>query len=335
MATRPLASHYLPFEQPLKAVDEQICKLEDLSKQNNMDLSIDIAKQLTTRQRLLMEIFSRLSPWDRVQVARHVHRPQTADYVETMCEDFVELHGDRAFGDDRAMLTGLAQMDGTRFMLIGQHKGRDVQERSICNFGSPQPEGYRKALLKMRLAEKMQLPIVCLIDTKGAAPDVGAEERGQSQAIAYNLMIMSGLKVPILCIVIGEGGSGGALGIGVGDRMLIQEYAYFSVISPEGCASILWKDADRKADAAEALKMTAPELIKLGVMDRIVHEPLGGAHRDPSEAARLLRSTILQELRNLQSIPTSQLLEMRYRKLRAIGKYRDDVLKEVGEAVAS
>ncbi|HYG78041.1 MAG TPA: acetyl-CoA carboxylase carboxyltransferase subunit alpha [Planctomycetota bacterium] len=335
MATRPLSTHYLPFEQPLKAYDERICKLEDLSKQNNMDLSADIAVQVAEREKFLRETFSKLSAWDRVQVARHVHRPQTADYIELMCEDFIELHGDRAFGDDRAMLTGLAQMDGQKFLLVGQHKGRDVQERSACNFGSPQPEGYRKALLKMRLAEKMQLPIVALIDTKGAAPDVGAEERGQSQAIAYNLMIMSGLKVPIVCIVIGEGGSGGALGIGVGDRLLIQEFAYFSVISPEGCASILWKDAERKADAAEALKITAPELIRLGVMDGFVPEPLGGAHRNPAAAARILRSTILQNLRDLQAMPLSQLLEQRYRKLRAMGKYRDEVLQSVNAAAVA
>jgi acetyl-CoA carboxylase carboxyl transferase subunit alpha len=333
MATRPLSHHYLPFEQPIKQYDERICKLEDLCKQNHMDLGADIATQVAEREFALKEIFSRLTAWDRIQVARHVHRPQTADYVEAMCEDFIELHGDRAFGDDRAILTGLAMIDGIRCMLVGQHKGRDIQERSVCNFGSPQPEGYRKALQKMRLAEKMQLPIVCLIDTKGAAPDVGAEERGQSQAIAYNLMVMSGLKVPILCIVIGEGGSGGALGIGVGDRLLIQDFAYFSVISPEGCASILWKDANRKSDAAEALKITSTELVKLGIMDGIVPEPLGGAHRDPVGAARILRSTILQNLRELQTIPVSELLEQRYRKLRSYGRYRETTLQSMGSAV--
>jgi acetyl-CoA carboxylase carboxyl transferase subunit alpha len=329
MAARAKPNHYLPFEQPLKAFDERISKLEDLCRQNNMDLSADIASQKSDREKYLRSTYAQLSAWDRIQVARHVHRPQTADYIELMCEEYIELHGDRAYGDDRAILTGLAQMDSRRFMLIGQHKGRDINERSICNFGSPQPEGYRKALLKMRLAEKMQLPIVCLIDTKGAAPDVGAEERGQSQAIAYNLMIMSGLKVPIVCIVIGEGGSGGALGIGVGDRLLIQEFAYFSVISPEGCASILWKDAERKADAAEALKITAPELKKLGVVDSIVPEPLGGAHRDPNAAARILRQTILQQVDQLSKIPLPKLLEQRYQKLRALGKYREEILQGV------
>lgn len=332
MATRPLASHYLPFELPLKAHDERICKLEDLSKQNNMDLSADIAQQVAARERVLREIFSGLSAWDRVQVARHVHRPQTADYVELICEDFIELHGDRAFADDRAILTGLGLVDGVRFLLVGQHKGRDVQERAACNFGLPQPEGYRKVLKKVLLAEKLRLPVVTFVDTKGAAPDVGAEERGQSEAIARNLMLMSGLRIPILCIVIGEGGSGGALAVGVGDRFLMQEYAYFSVISPEGCASILWKDPERKAEAAEALRLTAPELLKFGIVDGIIPEPLGGAHRDHQAAARTLRAAILRNLRELQAIPLSQLLEQRYRKLRAIGRYRETAVQTLGAA---
>ncbi len=324
MSIRPSGSHYLSFESALKDFDDRIRKLEDLCKQNNVDLSSEIQRQIGQRELAQKDICAKLTAWDRIQMARHVHRPQTADYVEMMCEDFIELHGDRTFADDRAILSGLAQVDGVRFMLVGQHKGRDVHERSICNFGSPQPEGFRKALLKMRLAEKLKLPIVCLIDTKGAAPDIGAEERGQSQAIAYNLMIMSGLKVPIVCVVIGEGGSGGALGIGVGDRLLIQEFAYFSVISPEGCASILWKDADRKADAAEALRITAPELLRLGIVDGIVPEPLGGAHRDRAAAAKMLKKTILKELGELSAQPLPQLLEQRYKKLRALGRYREN-----------
>ncbi|MEI6231737.1 MAG: acetyl-CoA carboxylase carboxyltransferase subunit alpha [Planctomycetota bacterium] len=323
MSIRPTSSHYLPFESSLRDFDDRIRKLEDLCKQNNVDLTSEIDRQNALRELSLKEMCAKLTAWDRIQMARHVHRPQTADYVEMMCEDFIELHGDRTFADDRAILSGFAQMDGVRFMLVGQHKGRDVHERSICNFGSPQPEGFRKALLKMRLAEKLKLPIVCLIDTKGAAPDIGAEERGQSQAIAYNLMQMSGLKVPIVCVVIGEGGSGGALGIGVGDRLMIQEFAYFSVISPEGCASILWKDAERKADAAEALRITAPELLRLGIVDGIVPEPLGGAHRDRVAAAKLLKKTILRELGDLAAQPLPQLLERRYRKLRALGRYRE------------
>ncbi|HYF50909.1 MAG TPA: acetyl-CoA carboxylase carboxyltransferase subunit alpha [Planctomycetota bacterium] len=327
--SRSPGSHYLSFEQPIKVLDERIGKLEDLCRQNNVDLSADIEIQKAQREKMLRETYSRLGAWERVQVARHVNRPQTADYVELMCEDFIELHGDRAFGDDRAILIGLAQMAGQRFMLIGQHKGRDINERALCNFGMPQPEGYRKALLKMRLAEKMNLPIVTLIDTKGAAPDVGAEERGQSQAIAYNLMVMSGLKVPVLCIVIGEGGSGGALGIGVGDKLLMQEFAYFSVIAPEGCASILWKNADAKAEAAAALKITAPDLMRLGIVDGTIPEPLGGAHRDHAQAAKLLKENICRNLQELKSVPLPQLLAQRYKKLRAIGKYREEVLELV------
>ena len=320
---RPPNNFYLPFELPLREFDDRIRKLDDLCKQNDVDFSEEIARQIALRELAQKEINASLSAWDRIQMARHVHRPQTADYIEMMCDEFVELHGDRSFADDRAIVTGLAQSGGARFMLIGQHKGRDVQERSACNFGSPQPEGYRKALQKMRLAEKLKLPIVCLIDTKGAAPDIGAEERGQSQAIAFNLMVMSGLKVPIVCVVIGEGGSGGALGIGVGDRLMIQEYAYFSVISPEGCASILWKDAERKADAAEALRITSPELLRLGIVDSIVPEPLGGAHRDRTLAAKFLRRSILKELATLSAQPLDVLLERRYKKLRALGRYRE------------
>jgi acetyl-CoA carboxylase carboxyl transferase subunit alpha len=326
MATRPVSYYYLPFEGPLKAFDERISKLEDLSKQNNMDMSKEIELQVAARERFLRDMVARLSPWDRVQLARHVHRPQTLDYIDLMCDDFLELHGDRAFADDHAIVAGFATLDDLRVVLIGQHKGRDVQERSRCNFGCPQPEGFRKALRIMRLAEKLQLPIVCLVDTKGAAPDIGAEERGQSEAIARNLAVMSGLRVPVVCVVIGEGGSGGALAIAVGDRVMIQEYAYFSVISPEGCASILWKDAEKKADAAAALKITAPELVKLGVMDSIVPEPLGGAHRDPHGAAKMLRDTILHQVRGLIGIPPPQLLARRYARLRAMGRYREQTL---------
>ncbi|HLX62157.1 MAG TPA: acetyl-CoA carboxylase carboxyltransferase subunit alpha [Planctomycetota bacterium] len=329
MSTRPTSSHYLPFEGPIKEFDDRIRKLEELCKQNDMDLSQEISRQIALRELTQKEIFAHLTAWDRIQLARHVHRPQTADYVEMMCEEFIELHGDRSFADDRAILAGLAQVDGARFMLIGQHKGRDIHERSACNFGSPQPEGYRKALQKMRVAEKLKLPIVCLIDTKGAAPDIGAEERGQSQAIAFNLMVMSGLKVPIVCVVIGEGGSGGALGIGVGDRLLVHEYAYFSVISPEGCASILWKDAERKADAAEALRITSPELLRLGIVDAIVPEPLGGAHRDRAGAAKLLKKTLLKELNDLSAFSTDVLLARRYKKLRALGRYREEAPEAV------
>lgn len=322
VATSPATSvYYLPFEQELAKLDDQIQKLVELSKTNAMNLDEEIASLRIKRDGLLKRIYENLTPWDRIQVARHIHRPQTLDYITTLCDDFLELHGDRSFADDRAVVTGFATIDGRKVMLIGQHKGRDVQERVKCNFGYMQPEGYRKALWKMRLAEKCRIPIVTLIDTKGAAAAVEAEERGQSQAIAYNLMVMSGLKVPIICVVIGEGCSGGALGIGVGDRLIVQEYAYFTVISPEGCASILWKDANKKADAAAALKMTAPDLKALGVVDEIVAEPVGGANRDPAGAAKLLREAIARNLDELARIPVPRLLDERYQKLRKLGQY--------------
>lgn len=327
MAIAPVpATQYLPFEQPLKEIDDLIRKLEDWARTNSMDVGDELDGHRAKREELLRRLYQNLTPWDRIQVSRHTQRPQTRDYIDRLCPDFIELHGDRSYGDDQAIVSGLATIAGHRLMLLGQQKGRDVHERSKCNFGSPQPEGYRKALLKMRMAEKFRIPVLCLIDTKGAAPDVGAEERGQSQAIAYNLQVMSGLKVPILCIVIGEGGSGGALGIGVGDRLLMQEYAYFSVISPEGCASILWKDADRKADAAEALRITAPELKRLGVVEDIIAEPLGGAHRDPKGAADLLKAAIDRSLKDLKAKPLDVLLEERYRRLRAMGKYQEEAL---------
>lgn len=317
-------TYYLPFEQELAKLDDQIAKLVELSKTNTMNLDEEIAGLRGKREELLRRVYQNLTPWDRIQVARHIHRPQTLDYIGTLCDEFVEVHGDRSFADDRAVVTGFAMIAGRRVMLIGQHKGRDVQERVKCNFGYMQPEGYRKALWKMRLAEKYRLPIVTLIDTKGAAAAVEAEERGQSQAIAYNLMVMSGLKTPIICVVIGEGCSGGALGIGVGDRLLVQEFAYFTVISPEGCASILWKDANKKADAAAALKMTAPDLKALRIVDEIVPEPLGGANRDPAGAAKLLRDTIVRNLTELAAIPIPELVEERYRRLRRLGEYLEN-----------
>lgn len=322
MARTPdVAPYYLPFEQELAKLDEQIHKLVELSKTNEMNLDDEVAGLRGKREVLLRRIYDNLTPWDRIQVARHIHRPQTLDYIGTVCDDFVELHGDRAFADDRAVITGFATIDKRRVMLIGQHKGRDVQERVKCNFGYMQPEGYRKALWKMRLAEKFKLPIVTLIDTKGAAAAVEAEERGQSQAIAYNLMVMSGLKVPIICAVIGEGCSGGALGIGIGDRLIVQEYAYFTVISPEGCASILWKDANRKAEAAAALKMTAPDLKELDVVDEIIPEPMGGANRDPGGAAKMLREALIRNLDEASAVPIPELLDQRYRRLRKLGQY--------------
>jgi acetyl-CoA carboxylase carboxyl transferase subunit alpha len=312
---------YLPFEGPVQRLDEQLRKLHELSRTNAMDLAEEVAQLQIRRKELLERLYAGLSPWERVQVARHPQRPQTRDYLERMCSDFLELHGDRAFADDRAVVTGFARLGGERVMIVGQHKGRDVAERSECNFGSPQPEGYRKALWKMRLAEKYRLPILTLIDTKGAAPDVAAEERGQSQALAANLMAMSALRVPILSVVIGEGGSGGALALGAGDRLLIQEYAYFSVISPEGCASILWRDGEKRSEAAAALKLSAPDLLALGLVDEVVREPLGGAHRDPAAAAKLLKEALLSRLAELERLAVDELLAARYRRLRSFGRF--------------
>lgn len=333
-ATLPLTTYYLPFEEKLKQVEEQIRKLEELSVTNALDVREEVESLCAKREDCLRKIYEQLTPWDRIQVARHVQRPQTMDYVDRICSEFLELHGDRAFADDRAIVSGFATIDGVRVMLIGQHKGRDVYERSQCNFGMPQPEGYRKALWKFKLAEKYGLPVLFVIDTKGAAAAIEAEERGQSQAIAYNLMVLSGLKVPVVCVVIGEGGSGGALGIGVGDRFLMQEYAYFSVIAPEGCASILWRDASKFAEAAKAMRITAPEIKQLGIADEIIGEPLGGAHRDPDAAANMLKDAVARNFRELLQIPIDRLLEERYKKLRSIGAWLENGAKQGSAAGA-
>lgn len=262
-----------------------------------------------------------LTPYDIVKLARHPLRPMTSDYINLMLDDFMELHGDRRFGDDRAVITGFARLGDRRLMLIGQQKGKNTRERLLCNFGMANPEGYRKALLKMKLAEKLHLPVLTLIDTPGANPDIGAEERGQACAIAENIYEMVRLKTPIINLVIGEGGSGGALGLGVGDKFSIMEYAYCSVISPEGCAAILWKDAENAPQAAEALKLTARDLYKLGIVDDVVPEPPGAAHTCPKEAAGILREKVLGYLEELLSLPIETLLERRYDKYRRIGQF--------------
>ncbi|MFQ5863488.1 MAG: acetyl-CoA carboxylase carboxyltransferase subunit alpha [Candidatus Brocadiales bacterium] len=262
-----------------------------------------------------------LSPYDIVKLARHPLRPMTSDYINLMFDDFIELQGDRRFGDDRAVITGLARIGQNRVMLIGQQKGKNTRERLICNFGMPNPEGYRKALLKMKFAERLHLPIITLIDTPGANPDIGAEERGQAYAIAENIYGMIGLRTPIINVVIGEGGSGGALGIGVGDKFAIMEYAYCSVISPEGCAAILWKDAGNAPAAATALKLTARELHKLEIVDDIVPEPPGAAHSLPREAAEILKKVLIGYLKELLEMPLDTLLDKRYGRYRRIGKF--------------
>ncbi|MDR4496679.1 MAG: acetyl-CoA carboxylase carboxyltransferase subunit alpha [Candidatus Scalindua sp.] len=275
------------LDDPIIELNERIKKLQDNPKQD--DILTEIKELEEQKKSLLKKIYSNLSPYDIIQISRHHLRPPVSDYISFMVDDFIELHGDRSFGDDKAIITGIGKFGNQRAMIIGHQKGKTTKERIIYNFGMPNPEGYRKALHKMRLAEKFHLPVVTLIDTPGANPDIGAEERGQAHAIAVNIAEMSRLRTPIICIVIGEGGSGGALGIGVGDRFLILEYAYCSVISPEGCAAILWKSKDNAEDAANALKLTAKDLYEMGIVDEVIPEPLGAAHNSPKEMANTLK----------------------------------------------
>ena len=270
------------------------------------------------------QIFGNLDPWQTVEVARHPNRPKTSDYLSLVFDEFVELHGDKAFGDDPAMLTGFAKIDRHKVLVVGHQKGKTLAEKQACHFGCAHPEGYRKAMGKMRMAAKYGLPVICLIDTPGAYPGIGAEERGQAQVIAESMFLMASLKVPIICVVIGEGGSGGALGIGVGDRVAILEHAYYSVISPEGCAGILWKSADFKADAARALRMRAWDLKEFGVIDKVIDEPRGGAHRDPRLMAARLKTFLERTLRELVKQPIEELVESRYTKFRQMGTFLED-----------
>ncbi len=311
--------HALDFERPIVELEQKIQGLEELAEQTSMDLTAETRPLRELRDKLLKQIFSSLTPWQMVRLARHPQRPMTQDYLRLIFEDVVELRGDRLFGDDRAILTALARIGDERVMLLAHQKGKTTEERLATNFGCAHPEGYRKALLKMKLAEKFGLPIVTLINTPGAYPGIGAEERGQAGAIALNILEMTHLEVPIVSCVIGEGGSGGALGIGVCDRLLIMEYAYYSVISPEGCAAILWKSGEKAEEAATALKLTARDLQRLGLIDEIVPEPLGGAHRDHAKAAILLRDRILRNLKELKAIPNAELMARRYHRYRTIG----------------
>jgi len=311
----------LEFENTLVDIENRIRDLENASATHGMDLSTQINELREQYKREAVRIYSNLSPWERVRVARHKDRPTSHDYVGLMFTDFVELHGDRAFRDDAAIITGFGKLDDERVMLVGHRKGRNTRERMQCNWGCAHAEGFRKALLKMVIAQRFRLPIVTLIDTQGAYPGVGAEERGVAQAIAENILAMSEMRVPIVSVVIGEGGSGGALGIGMADRLLILEHAYYSVISPEGCAAILWKSAEKKSDAAVALKITANDLLKMGIADEIVPEPIGGAHRDHRQIAETLKGAILRNIRELQAIPIDELLQLRYEKYRKIGAY--------------
>jgi acetyl-CoA carboxylase carboxyl transferase subunit alpha len=309
----------LPFEQDIHDLEEQLAKLEEASDSASAPEAVrQIRRQLNALKR---ERYANLKPWQTVLVARHRDRPQLLDYVEMMCDEFVELHGDRAFGDDRAIRAGFARLGGEKVLLVGHQKGKTLAERQQCYYGCAHPEGYRKALAKMKLAAKYRLPIICLIDTPGAFPGIGAEERGQSQLIATSILEMSRLPTAIICVVIGEGGSGGALGIGIGDRVGMLEHSYYSVISPEGCAGILWKVAtdETKPLAAEALRCTAKDLEKFGVVDHVLKEPLGGAHRAPREMANTLKTSLLRQLREIGSQPANELLTKRYEKYRGMG----------------
>ncbi len=325
---------YLEFEKNIKKLDLQIEELRRLSSAKGIDYSAEIRQLDHKKVSELKQLYSSLSPWQTVQVARHPKRPLFEDYLNMMVKDFRELHGDRCFGDDKAIVTGFGRIQREKVMVIGQNKGRSTKEKIACNFGCANPEGYRKAILKMKLAEKFHLPIVTFIDTPGAYPGVGAEERGQAQAIAENLCRMSRLRVPIICICIGEGGSGGALGIGVGDKMAMLEFSYYSVISPEGCAAILWRDGSQAPDAAEALKLTSKELVKLKLVDTVIPEPVGGAHRNIHDTVYNVENYILRTLRELKTLKIDTLLEKRYDKLRSIGTDAAVILSRKTQAAA-
>jgi acetyl-CoA carboxylase carboxyl transferase subunit alpha len=310
---------HLEFEEKVADLDSQMNELRKLSSIKGIDYSTEIRRLQRQQVTELKRIYSNLTAWQTVQVARHPNRPLLSDYLDLMVKDFRELHGDRCFGDDRAIVTGLGHIGRERVLIVGQDKGKTTKQKIACNFGCPNPEGYRKALTKMKFAEKFGIPIITLIDTPGAYPGIGAEERGQAQAIAVNLNQMPRLRVPIICIVIGEGGSGGALGIGVGDRLAILEFAYYSVISPEGCAAILWRDGSQAPKAAEALKLTSKDLYKLGLVDAVISEPLGGAHRNLHDTVYNVEKYIVKTLRDLKRTKLDNLLDNRYKKLRSIG----------------
>lgn len=315
--------NFLEFEQPIAELEAKIEELRFVGDESAVSITDEI-ERLQAKSRMLTEtIFSNLSAWQVAQLARHPLRPYTLDYISRIFTDFEELHGDRAFGDDAAIVAGVARLEGRPVMIVGEQKGRDTKEKVRRNFGMPRPEGYRKALRIMKLAERMRLPLMTFIDTPGAYPGVGAEERGQSEAIARNLFEMSGLRVPIVATVIGEGGSGGALAIGVGDRVLMLQYSIYSVISPEGCASILWKSADKASDAAEAMGITAERLKNLGLIDAVLKEPLGGAHRNVDAIAAAIKKALVDNLSRLEHVSMDELLEMRYKRFTSFGTFKE------------
>ena len=317
-----MAMNFLEFEQPIAELEAKIEELKFLGADPNVNLAEEIKRLQAKSRAMTANIFENLTPWQITQLARHPQRPYTLDYVSMICTDWQELHGDRMYGDDLAIVGGLARIDGIPVMLIGEQKGRDTKERVRRNYGMPKPEGYRKALRLMMLAERFRLPIVTLIDTPGAYPGIGSEERGQSEAIARNLFEMSALATPVLSVVIGEGGSGGALAIGVCDRLVMLQYAVYSVISPESCASILWKSTEKREIAADAMGGTAERLKKLGLVDEVLKEPFGGAHRGPQAMAETLKASIVRHLAELKAIPVPQLLDARQARWRSVGAFR-------------
>jgi acetyl-CoA carboxylase carboxyl transferase subunit alpha len=314
---------FLDFEQPIAELEAKIEELRYVGDDSEININEEVARLKAKSESLTKSIFAKLSAWQVARVARHESRPYTLDYLGVISPDFQELHGDRMYADDPAIVGGLGRIDGRAVMFIGHQKGRDTKERVRRNYGMPKPEGYRKAQRLMRMAEKFSLPVVTFIDTPGAYPGVGAEERGQSEAIAYSLYLMAGLKTPIISVVIGEGGSGGALAIGVSDRLLMLQYSVYSVISPEGCASILWKSAEKAEDAAEAMRITAKSLNDFGLVDEVLPEPLGGAHRNPDEAAEIVRNALLQSLDELDALSTEQLLAERQQRLASFGQFKE------------
>ena len=314
---------FLEFEQPIAELEAKIEELRFVGDDAEVNINEEVSRLREKSETLTKNIFSKLSAWQIAQVARHPSRPYTLDYLASIAPDFQELHGDRMYGDDPAIVGGVGRIDGRAVMFIGHQKGRDTKERVRRNYGMPKPEGYRKAQRLMRMAEKFKLPIVTLIDTPGAYPGVGAEERGQSEAIAVSLYLMAGLKTPIISVVIGEGGSGGALAIGVGDKLLMLQYGIYSVISPEGCASILWKSADKAEEAAEAMRITASSLSGYGLVDEVLEEPLGGAHRNPDGMAKQIHEALIRSLDEFDQISIEQLLEKRQRRLAGFGEFKE------------
>ena len=317
-------TYELEFERPLAALERQIAELEAHADGRGVDIAAELKSLRQNHTALLKKLYADLTPWNIVKLARHPGRPQTIDYLGAFVKDFCLLHGDRLFGDDPAIITGLGRIGPYKCLVVGHHKGKDTRERIACHFGCAHPEGYRKALLKMKLAEKFGLPVVCFVDTPGAYPGIGAEERGQARAIADNLRALSLLRTPMVAVILGEGGSGGALALGVADRVAMMQYAWYSVISPEGCAAILWKTGEQAAGAAAALKLTAADNLKLGVVDHIIEEPLGGAHRNPARAAESLEDWIVQQIKELKRYKIDNLLAKRFARYRGMGRCAEE-----------